>query len=143
MRLSGSIGFKGGSRHKTQYDERFLFFIRHLSNCFTLHCNASTLLMFSLIFKQLLSFFLLFFFTLECPEWDNVGCRYYQDDSEYYCKFKWTKIECPNMCGLCESKLIILFFIYILYEIFMQLSYHKLSSSLLVHNQLSSWYLKG
>ena len=32
---------KGGSRHKAQYyGERFLFFIRHFSNCFTLHRNA-------------------------------------------------------------------------------------------------------
>ena len=35
------IQTKGGSRHKEQcYDERFLLFIRHLNDCFTLHRNA-------------------------------------------------------------------------------------------------------
>ena len=35
------LRLKGESRHKAQYyDERFFFFIRHFSNCFTLHRNA-------------------------------------------------------------------------------------------------------
>ena len=46
-----------------------------------------------------------FFLSLEvsCPA-DAKNCYYYRSGKDKYCVYKWLRVNCKHMCGLCDGK---------------------------------------